>query len=223
MSPVGESDSKRKPSRRKKLMVDPGFQWKYASLAVLAVFVMSSTMTIVIFGVLHEQAVASARHPGTAESFNNSLAMMGSAVAFSAVIALVLAIWTVVITRRICGPLGVMQRYLSDLIDGRFPKWRLLRSTDEFQAVNVLFGRAIDELRSRRETELRSLNEALRLAKGTQSADANRRQKSMQKLNECITKLRAEVASSLGESLMMEEPARKRSHRTKVTSDRSEA
>ena len=191
-------------NRRKNYIVDPAFQWKYAIMIALAVFLISTIMSTVLYGVLHRQARLRMMSPETYVA-EITLVIVVAAVAFAVLTAAGVGAWGLLITHRICGPLTVMSTYLTELAKGRFPALRPLRQKDEFKEFYAHFSRAVDSLRSRREREVRMLDEALRLAKGAAKASAGPEREVAEGLSRQIEALRNELAGTL--SAPREKPA----------------
>jgi nitrogen fixation/metabolism regulation signal transduction histidine kinase len=83
--------------------------------------------------------------------------------------AIVLAIWGLIVTHRISGPLFIVARYLDVMADGQYPDVRPLRKRDELQAFFSSFEEAVSGMRNRDIELLRELDQALQDPKSEQA------------------------------------------------------
>ncbi len=197
--------------RRRKYIVDAGFQWRHAITIGLMVFFTTSTMSSLLYAVLHHQARLRFVNPDTYTG-EVTLVVLLAALAFSMVTAGGVVIWCVIATHRICGPLLVMERYLGQLADGHFPSPRPLRRKDEFKGLYQVFSHTIQNLKTRKKTEFAALTEALESAKSAMSGDDETCRSTVASLVTRLEGLRNEAAKCLGdeldsqESIPVEEP-----------------
>ncbi|MCH8853868.1 MAG: hypothetical protein IID41_14635 [Planctomycetes bacterium] len=147
---------------RKILIVNPGFQWRHAFVTAGMVLIISSVLSAILYGTLHQQTLLQSPAAGT-QPMGLTFVLFMSGIAFAVVITAGVAYWCLVATHRICGPLFVMTRALREVADGRLPTLRPLRAKDDFKDFYQVFAEAIDSLRIRRETEMAALNEAVEL------------------------------------------------------------
>ena len=99
-----------------------------------------------------------------------------SALAFSAVTAGALGLWCMIATHRICGPVFVLQRYMSQIAAGRLPTLRPLRRKDEFKELYAVCTRAVESLRATKQAELTLIGQARdALRQGMAGDDAARK------------------------------------------------
>ena len=85
-------------------------------------------------------------------------------VAFAGIavlLAAALGLLGVVITHRVAGPIFVMGHYLSVLSQGRFPRMRTLRRSDELRAFFRVFIEAVEAMKKREAQHVAVLEEAL--------------------------------------------------------------
>ena len=183
--------------RRKQFIVDSAFQWKHAITIALTVFLITSIMSSVLYGILHQQARMRFVHP---ETFTGevTLVVLFAALVFSAVTALGMGFWSIIATHRICGPLYVLENYLGDLAKGKVPSPRPLRKKDEFQAFYRSFTRAMDALKVKRQAELSTLCESVEKAKSALEGDAGAQKRALELMAVEMEKLRDETAEALG-------------------------
>ena len=145
--------------RRRLFFINPAFQWKYTLAVGGTVFCTTSVISTILYTILHEQARMRALQP---ESYvaNVTSVVLISAIALSAITAGALSFWCIVATHRICGPVFVLQRYMSQLAAGRIPTLRPLRKKDEFKELYAVCSRAVESLKTGRRTELMLIEQA---------------------------------------------------------------
>lgn len=150
-----------RPHRRHYLL-DRGFQLKYALLMAVAGLAVA-----VIFGLwlhqVHAQAIALlAQDAETRQLIERSDRLLLAAFAGIAVLlAAALGLLGIVITHRVAGPVFVMGHYLSILAQGRFPRMRTLRKSDELKDFFRTFLEAVDAMKSREARHAAVLEEAV--------------------------------------------------------------
>jgi hypothetical protein len=165
MSPlVSESSAPPMPLRRtrRRYVVDRRFQYKYAGL--LSGF---GTAMSALFGVLmylaHREALdaVAGGSPLRAEVAAGSDMLVWLIVGMATLMAVCLALFGVLVTHRVAGPVYVMSQFVTVLARGRYPTLRPLRRNDELRDFFDRFQHAIDVLRERERDEARILGEAL--------------------------------------------------------------
>ena len=184
-------------NRRRQYLINPGFQWKYALTLALAVFLISAVISSVLYLLLHHQARLRLMNP-EAYAAEVTLVIVLFGAAFSMLTAGALAVWCVFVTHRICGPLFVLDRHLSELADGRIPKLRALRRKDEFKELYKTFGRAIESLKANRRVELATLTRVLTMVESAKNADDTARKDALSSVATHIDTLRDVAAKALG-------------------------
>lgn len=133
-------------NRRRNYLVRPAFQMRFAVFAGLTVFLVSSILSLALYVILHEQARRRMMEPLTYVA-EVPLVVLGFALLFAAVTAGAFAAWCILFTHRICGPLVLMEKYLNDLAEGRFPEVRSLRKKDELGDLFATLRKAISRLK----------------------------------------------------------------------------
>ena len=127
-----------------------------------------------------------------------ALVILFAALAFAAVTAGGVAIWSLIATHRMCGPLFVLERYLTELAGGRLPTPRPLRRKDEFKELYRSFSRAIESLKSRKQADLALFAKALGSAKSALDGDDESRRRELKSLVLQMEKMHKAVAEDLG-------------------------
>ncbi len=156
-APVGKSQG-----HRRHYLLDRGFQLKYAILMACAGLVVA-----VVFGAWLHQVHAQATALLAPDAETRALVERSDRLLFAAfaVIALLLAaalgLLGVVITHRVAGPVFVMGHYLEVLAEGRFPRMRTLRRSDELRTFFKTFIDAVDKMKVREAKHAAALEEAV--------------------------------------------------------------
>jgi hypothetical protein len=158
--PAAAAETKARP--RRQVLVDRRFQLKYAALMAGAGLVCAA-----VFGLwlhqAHAQALALlASDPETrallARSDATLLVVLGLV---AALLAAALGLLGVVITHRVSGPVFVMGHYLRVLSQGRFPRMRTLRRSDELKAFFQAFIDAVEAMKAREARHAAVLEDAV--------------------------------------------------------------
>jgi hypothetical protein len=160
------------PYPRRQFLVDRGFQLKYA-------LVMSGAglLVAVIFGLwlhqIHAQAIALLTPDGETRTLieRSDTLLLVTFAGIAVLLAAALGLLGVVITHRVAGPVFVMGHYLSVLAQGRFPRMRTLRRSDELKGFFQVFIDAVEALKTREARHVAVLEDVLSRAR-TASARA---------------------------------------------------
>jgi len=187
-------------NRRRKYIINPTFQWKYAVTIGLAVFLISTIIGSVLYGVLHHQARLRMMHPDTYLADVTSVLFLFG-VSFALVTAAGVAVWSIIMTHRICGPLFVMEQYLAQLAEGNIPQPRALRNKDEFKSFYASFLKAMKALRKRRRQELEALTEALGIVRSASDTTDLSREALLESAACRIYLLRKATMESIGDRI----------------------
>jgi hypothetical protein len=153
---------------RRHYLVDRGFQLKYALVMALAGLAVAA-----VFGLwlhqAHVQATALlAQDPETAALIERSDRLLLAAFAgIALLLAAALGLLGVVITHRVAGPVFVMGHYLQVLAQGRFPRMRTLRRSDELRRFFQVFLDAVQAMKSREARHAAVLEDAARRMRAT--------------------------------------------------------
>ena len=148
---------------RRQYLVDRGFQLKYALLMAAAGLLVAGVFGLWILQA-HAQATALlAPDPETRALVERSdRLLLGAFAAIGALLAAALGLLGVVITHRVAGPVFVMGHYLRVLADGRFPRMRTLRRSDELKGFFKAFIDAVDSMKVREARHTAVLEDAIR-------------------------------------------------------------
>src|SRR5512138_1589941 len=158
-APVGKSDGQ---SHRRHYLLDRGFQLKYAVLMACA-----GLGVAIVFGLWLHQAHAQATALLAPDAETRALVersdrlLLAAFGAIAVLLAAALALLGVVITHRVAGPVFVMGHYLEVLAQGRFPRMRTLRRSDELKGFFRTFIDAVDQMKVREAKHAAALEEAV--------------------------------------------------------------
>ncbi len=153
----------RPPAPRRRYLVDRGFQLKYALLMAGAGLVVAA-----VFGIWLHQAHVQATALLSPDAETRALVersdrlLLGAFVAIALLLAASLGLLGVVITHRVAGPVFVMGHYLRVLAEGRFPRMRTLRRSDELKLFFRNFLDAVDSMKVREARHTAVLEDAVR-------------------------------------------------------------
>ncbi|MCH7591525.1 MAG: hypothetical protein IH989_01925 [Planctomycetes bacterium] len=187
-----------KPGRRRLFFINPAFQWKYTLTIGLTVFCTTSVISTILYTVLHEQARMRVLQPHSYVANVTSVVLI-SAIVLSAVTAGALSFWCIIATHRICGPVFVLQRYMSQLAAGQIPTLRPLRKKDEFKELYAVCGRAVESLRVARRTELMLIGQARDALNQAGSGDDHERRNGLAMVATQLDMLQQAADCALGE------------------------
>ena len=193
-----ESAAPRKRTKRRQDLINPAFQWKYAVTIALGVFVTSSIMSSVLYGILHHQARMRTLDP-TGYSAEVTLVVFLAGAAFALLTGAGVGLWSIIVTHRMVGPLYVMSRFMLELKEGRLPKMRALRRKDEFKEFYEAFVGAVDNLRVMKQRQLGVLTDAMTTIHSMEGAEGDERSRALQSLSGQLREMREELARALGE------------------------
>ncbi len=149
------------PSRRR-FLLDRGFQLKYALVMALA-----GLLVAVVFGLwlhqVHTQAVSLLSPDAATRALieRSDTLLMGAFAAIAVLLASALGLLGVVITHRVAGPVFVMSHYLTVLAQGRFPRMRTLRRSDELKSFFRVFIDAVEAMKKREARHVALLQDAV--------------------------------------------------------------
>ena len=148
---------------RRHYLVDRGFQLQYALFMAAAGLVVAA-----VFGVWLHQAHAQATALLTPDPETRALVersdrlLLGAFVAIALLLSAALGLLGVVITHRVAGPVFVMGHYLHVLAQGRFPRMRTLRRSDELKVFFQTFLDAVEWMKVREAQHAAVLEDAVR-------------------------------------------------------------
>ncbi len=197
-SPMQEPAGER-PFVRRKYIIDPAFQWKYVGWAVFGVFFVSFVTSTIQYGVLLQNERSRTVFPIGSTTWSTTSVIVLSTLAFTTVMAIALAVWGIVVTHRLCGPVYVMDGILNAMAAGRFPKRRPLRKRDGFKELYESLWKAVDAVRAGKRAEAASLANVLAMVRSASDADADGRKLDLAAIAAILDTLRADAARASGD------------------------
>ncbi len=147
---------------RRRFLVDRGFQLKYALFMAGAGLLVAA-----IFGFwlhqAHAQAIALLRPDDRTRALieQSDRLLLAAFAGIAVLLGAALGLLGVVITHRVAGPVFVMGHYLTVLSQGRFPRMRTLRRSDELKNFFRVFIDAVEAMKKREARHVALLEETL--------------------------------------------------------------
>jgi hypothetical protein len=150
-------------THRRQYLVDRGFQLKYALVMAAAGVVVAGIFGLWIYQA-HAQATALLAPDAETRALveRSDRLLLGAFVAIAALLAAALGLLGVIITHRVAGPVFVLGHYLRVLAEGRFPRMRTLRKSDELKSFFRIFIDAVDAMKVREARHTAVLEDAVR-------------------------------------------------------------
>ncbi|MCP4246077.1 MAG: hypothetical protein GY778_03420 [bacterium] len=184
--------------QRRTFIVDRAFQWKYTGILVASVFLISALLSEVLYGVLLNQARARLVNPVPTHPWENTVSIILSGLAFAIVPAAAMALGSIIVTNRICGPLFVIRNQLVEIAKGRLPAKRTFRAKDEFKELHKSFWGAVETLRVKKQLELDRLTEAIQSVEAAANAPGQKQNAALRALSAQLEALRRDAEETLG-------------------------
>ncbi len=172
--PTPEQTGRPRPGRRR-YVLDRRFQYKYTGmLAVLGGLIALGFGSLMFLA--YRDAVRALAPAGGTQALERQDAMLVGLVLLGVVgLTLALALFGLLITHRIAGPVYVMSNYMGVLARGRYPIMRPLRKTDELRDFFERFEQAVEKIRGRELDELQVLEESLPVLQDLAATEEARR------------------------------------------------
>lgn len=168
---LDSSPSARPHVLRRQYLLDAGFQLRYMfRLAVLG------GGGVLLMGALSWWVHRAALREGASPE---ALAASGDTLLWLTLLGTVgmgalLALFGLVLTHRVAGPVYVMNLYLSTLAAGRYPHMRALRQKDELRGLFDHFRQVVDRIREREAEEVRLLTEVIEVLEPSATTEDTR-------------------------------------------------
>ena len=164
--------------RRSIPVVDKAFQFKYTAIIisiVLAVSLGLGYLLLVTYWEMNRIMDLAVVSSGISDEVNrdDALSVFYISLAFLVIEVLALGVMGLFITHRVCGPVFVIHRDLTAMLDGKYPRARPIRQGDEFRETFEVFTAVVESLRKRDADEVAKLNRVIAVArqKGVPEAD----------------------------------------------------
>ena len=148
---------------RRTYLVDPGFQLKYTSILM----VVGACITALFGAMMYQahlaatQALGAKAHIDLAAMDAYDARLAWTVLAIAIVMTLALALFGVLVTHRVAGPLYVIARHLKSIGEGRFPELRPLRQRDELKEFFNAFQESVGQIREREIADLAAVTQIL--------------------------------------------------------------
>jgi len=150
MSADSRAPGQQRPSfKRRTYLLDRDFQLKYSLMLALV-----GAGSIALFG-----ALAYAVHRSEPGGGGGTLLWLTAVGTLG--MGAVFALFGVVLTHRVAGPVHVMNLHLAALASGRYPRLRQLRKNDELRRFFDRFADAVERIRARESDEAQVLDHVL--------------------------------------------------------------
>ena len=151
---------------RRQVLVDRRFQLKYAAGLALGGASLCAAFGGAVWLALHQaRETLGPESQATLQGTETTVLVLAAFMAL--VMSLVLSLVGLLVTHRVAGPMRVLREQLRRLAEGRFPRWRPLRSHDELRDVFAEFHATVDALRRREHEELAAVESALATGSGS--------------------------------------------------------
>jgi hypothetical protein len=164
--------------RRSIPVVDKAFQYKYTAIIISIAVVVSTVLGYLLLrGYLEMNRIMDlamqSPEMGDKLTGEDALSVFYISLAFLVFEVLALGVMGLIITHRVCGPVFVIQRHLTVMLDGKYPRPRPLRRGDEFRETFKVFTAVVELLKKRDADEVETLNQAIAAArqKGVPESD----------------------------------------------------
>ena len=150
---------------RRQVLVDRRFQLRYAVGLALGGASLCAAFGGAVWLALH-QARETLGPESQATLHGTEVTVLVLTAFMAVVMSLVLSLVGLLVSHRVAGPMRVLRGQLRQLADGRFPRWRPLRSHDELRDVFAEFHATVDSLRRREHEELAAVESLLATGSG---------------------------------------------------------
>jgi methyl-accepting chemotaxis protein len=145
---------------RRQVLVDRRFQLKYAVGLAIGGASLCAAFGGAVWLALHQARESlGPESQATLQGTETTVLVLSAFMAL--VMALVLSLVGLLVSHRVAGPMRVLRGQLRQLAEGRFPRWRPLRSHDELRDVFAEFHATVDTLRRREHEELAAVESVL--------------------------------------------------------------
>ena len=164
--------------RRSIPVVDKAFQYKYTAIMVSIVAVVSAVLGYLLLQSYWEMnrimdLALEIPEIGDKVDAADALRAFSVSLVFLVFVVLAVGVMGLIITHRVCGPVFVIHRQLTTMLDGKYPRTRPLRQGDEFRETFKVFTAVVESLTKRDGDEVEKLNQVIAAArqKGVPESD----------------------------------------------------
>ncbi|WP_257463453.1 signal protein [Archangium lipolyticum] len=142
---------------RRKYLLDAGFQLRY----ILRLAALGGGGVLLVGVLAYRAHMSLLRNPTPMAVVTSGETLLWLTGLGALGVAGVLALFGLVLTHRVAGPVYVMSLYIATLAAGRYPRMRPLRQKDELRGFFDRFSEAVDRIREREAEEARLLSEVI--------------------------------------------------------------
>jgi hypothetical protein len=158
-------------------IVDRRFQFKYTAIIVAIAAVVSTVLGYLLlrsYWEMNEVIDLASLSPEVNDKLNSDDAtkVFKITIAFLVVEVLGLGVMGLLITHRVVGPVFVLKRHLSTLLEGKYPITRPLRQGDEFRETFETFMKLMDAYKKRDLDDVEKLRAVMTAARAKGLSDA---------------------------------------------------
>ena len=159
-------------------IVDRRFQFKYTAIIVAIAAVVSTVLGFFLLDsylTMNEVIDLASLSPEVNDKLNNDDArkVFVITIMFLVLEVVGLGVTGLLITHRVCGPVFVLTRHLSTMLEGKHPNPRPLRQGDEFRETFETFTAVVDAMKKRDADEIEKLKSAIAAAKAKGVAEVD--------------------------------------------------
>jgi hypothetical protein len=153
---------------RRTFLVDRHFQLKYTAILM----VVGASLTVLFGAMMYQAHVDATQMMGLPDKFGAMVVsrydqrQLWIVAVVAVVMSFALALFGILVTHRVAGPLYIMGRYIRTLGEGSFPQMRPLRHNDELKDFFRGFQESVDQMRSREAADVAALDAALAQLEG---------------------------------------------------------
>jgi hypothetical protein len=147
---------------RKTYVVDRGFQLKYTvTLAGIGALISLLFGGLMYLAHLDAERLVNPQQALSEQLSHADATLLWLLACVTVMMACAFALFGVLVTHRVAGPVFVMSHYIQVLAKGRYPMMRPLRKHDELQAFFHQFQIAVEAMRNREVEEADALRDAV--------------------------------------------------------------
>jgi hypothetical protein len=166
------------PNKRSRItFVNRDFQYKYTAIMIGIAAAVSAVLGVMLldsYREIHSLLNLVFETPAFKDKVDVPvvLRVFNFSIVFLVVEVLAIGVLGLVITNRVCGPVFIIERHLTTLLEGKYPGARQLRAGDEFVATFEVLTAVIELLKKRDETEAEVLTRTISAARQAGVAEA---------------------------------------------------
>ena len=167
------------PSERSRIpVVNKRFQYKYTAIMVGVTMLVSAVLVALLlesYSEINKMLYLVFQTPGMNSQVDADqvLRVFKFSGIFFVLQIVAIGVTGLLITHRICGPVFVIERQLTNLLDGKYPPKRQLRAGDEFISTFETLNAVTESLKNRDVSEAEELTHTIAAAQRAGMADSD--------------------------------------------------